>query len=114
MDIKIDYEKCLAFIERTNRIKLYPFQKDMLYALCQGAQVMTCRCAGRTMITKGIGDYIAHTLDRAPVDDAVIAIPYTTIISQSRLLTPEWIERMKNCMSSTEFEREYSLVEGVK
>lgn len=110
MNMKIDYGKCIAFIERTNRIRLYDFQKEMLWSLCQGEPVWACRCAGRTMIAEGLGKYIAYLLD-TPLfmaeQEATVCIPYTTVVENSKLLTSEFIEQMRNTINPEQFKREY-------
>lgn len=110
MKIKLDYDECLNFIEKNGRIKLYPYQKMMLWAMCQGEPFSSCRGSGKTMLAKEVGAYVATKLDDfGNQPDAGLAFPYTTVMSESRLITEHLVEMAKNSLSPQAFSREYSL-----
>lgn len=103
----INYEDCLKFIEKTNRISLFPYQKIMLHAMCQGIPVSACRCAGKTMIAKGIGDYIAKKLDEPCCDG--IAFPYTVLMKEVPYVNEAYIAGIRALISPEQFKKEYAL-----
>jgi len=62
--MKIDYEDCLAFLEHELRVRLYPYQKEILKAFCEGKEVRTARGIGRSYVADALGKYVASLYDK--------------------------------------------------
>ena len=107
MNRKVSYEDCLSFIKHRLRIKLYDFQKEIIKCFCEGKEVRTARCAGRTMCADAFGKYIAYLYDRNDYSvEPDVVIPYQRLI-RNGLLDESHIERNRMILSSEAFERDY-------
>lgn len=58
----INIENVINYIETTNHIKLYDFQKEILRHIIKGDIVYTPRCAGRSLLVEGYADYMKKYL----------------------------------------------------
>ena len=73
---KISYKKCMHFINNVLRINLCDYQKEIIKCFCEGKEVLTGRCTGRSMCADAYGKYITHLLknnDYQNKPDIVIA-----------------------------------------
>ena len=107
----VDYDDCLAFIEKEMNVKLYPFQKVILYCMIHGYEVRTPRGCGRSMIAKGIGQYIAKRLSTQEYSKKPeITISLETVRTESNLISDSCLDAIKRCWAcnSERFEKEYN------
>lgn len=104
---EISYEDCIEFIERELHVKLYNFQKEIIKAFCEGKEIRTCRCAGRTFCAEVFGKYIAHVYDRNDFRTAPeVTIPYQRLVEEN-VLSDEIINKNRAWMSEDKFQTEY-------
>ena len=102
-----NYEDCLKFIENELHIRLYDFQKEIIKCFCEGKEVRTCRCAGRTFCADAFGKYIAHLYDRNDYTvEPDVVIPYQRLV-RNGLLDESHVERNRMLLSLEAFERDY-------
>lgn len=107
MHREISYEDCIGFIERELNIKLYNFQKEIIKAFCEGKEVRTCRCAGRTLCAEAFGKYIAHVYDRNDYfATPEVTIPYQRLVEEN-VLSNEIINKNRSWMTEERFQTEY-------
>ena len=103
-----NYNECLQYIEQTNNVKLYPFQKIMLYYMMQGREVRSPRGCGRGMIAKGIGQYITQRLSAQDYTKRPeCTITADVVMAESNLLTETALKTAKRLLGDDEFEVEY-------
>lgn len=106
--LQSNYEDCLKFIETTTNTKLYPYQKIMLYYMLQGREVRSCRGCGRSMLAKGIGQYITKRLSEQDYTKRPeIVINADTVIEESDLINKHTLETAKRLLGDEQFEIEY-------
>ena len=124
-----DYERCVWYVEDILNMKLFPYQKLMLKAFCDGLNVRTARGLGRTTVASQLGSYAAfefckenpglHDIGfRFGVDEAKrlekndftvapdVIFPYTCGVKYG-LLNKGVIESLKSTMSERDFNRDF-------
>ena len=103
-----NYNECLQYIEKINNVKLYPFQKVMLYYMMQGYEVRSPRGCGRSMIARGIGQYITNRLSAQDYTKRPkCTITADVVMAESDLLTETTLKTAKRLLGNDEFEVEY-------
>ena len=107
--MKPNFNDCLNYIESTQHIKLYPFQKEILKAFWEGKEVRVAKHLGRSTIAKGLGAYITHIYehnDYAKEPDVIF--PYTCVVENNQ----SFFEEQKHLISEDVFKREYECIWG--
>jgi len=105
--IDIDYIDCCNYIEKINNITLFEYQKDMIRSWCEGKSVISARCAGRSMLAKGLSDYIRTKLENNNYNETPeIIIPCSKVV-QAKLISSDTIKNIAKEMNKESFEREY-------
>lgn len=98
-NLKIDYEDCLNYIRMMLNVKLFPYQEEMLRALCDGYEVRTARGIGRSFVASCIGNYVAYMLGK----NNYLAKPDIEFTSECAikhgLLTSEKVRKMEKDVS---------------
>ena len=56
---KINYDECLSYVRDTLKLPLFPYQEEMLRALCNGEEFLAARGIGRSYVANCFGRYIA-------------------------------------------------------
>lgn len=103
----INYNECCKYIEKTNDITLFPYQKDIIRGWCEDKEVRTCRCAGRSMLARGFGKYITLILENNNYEaDPEVIIPYYRLV-ECGLYSEYAINRAKCDLTKDQFEKEY-------
>ena len=104
------YEDCINYLEKKLGYRFFPYQKDMLKALCEGKEFISARAIGRTFVAECFGKYIAHLYDRNDyTKEPDVIFPYTVAhedgyISDHMFI---FIERQRNNIPEEWFNREY-------
>lgn len=105
--IDLDCKDCCNYIEKTNNITLFEYQKDMIRAWCEGKSVRSARCAGRSLLAKGFSDYIRKKLENNNYDETPeVIIPCSKVV-QAKLISSDTIKNIAKKESKESFEVEY-------
>lgn len=104
MDIK--YHECSWFIKHKLKINLLPYQEVMLKAMCDGLEIRSARCIGRSFVADAFGKYVAsiagaNNYEKKPD----VVFPYTCAI-ESGIITEERVAHIKQEFKPEVFERE--------
>ncbi len=104
--MKIGYKECSAFIKNNLKITLFPYQEEMLKAFCEGKEVRSARCVGRTFVADAVGQYVAHTLgENNYTAEPDVSFPYHYAVKHN-LMTKDMVEHIRSCCDSDTFKRE--------
>lgn len=104
--MKVKYSECSKFIKRELKIDLYPYQEVMLKAMCDGLEIRSARCIGRSFVADAFGKYVASIAGANNYDkNPDVVFPYTCAI-RSGVITEEQIALMKQECTPEVFERE--------
>ncbi len=105
--MEYNYNDCLSFVKHKLRIHLYPFQEEILKAFCEGKEVRTSRCVGRSYVAKAFGQYVASLYDKNNYSKTPdVVFPYSCALNAG-LIDREFINSEKKGLSREAFEREY-------
>ena len=105
--IDLDCKDCCNYIEKTNNITLFEYQKDMIRAWCEGKSVRAARCAGRSLLAKGFSDYIRKKLENNNYNETPeVIIPCSKVV-QAKLISSDTIKNIAKKESKESFEMEY-------
>ena len=108
---KVSYDECIDFIEKYTDIRLFGYQKEMLKAFCEGKEVRSARCAGRSLVAKVFGEYIARVYDRNDYEvEPELTISWEEVMGVG-LVSEEQINRAKEHLGEEQFKLEYCQVE---
>ena len=92
--MKYNYRECSNFIKRELKIQLFPYQEVMLKAMCEGLEIRSARCIGRSFVADAFGKYVASVAGKNNYDkDPDVVFPYTCAL-ESGLLTKEQVALM--------------------
>lgn len=104
--MKYSYPECSRFIKWKLKITLFPYQEVMLRAMCEGLEIRSARCIGRSFVADAFGKYVASVAGKNNYDkDPDIVFPYTCAL-ESGLLTEEQIALMERDWSPEVFQKE--------
>jgi len=79
----------------------------MLKAFCEGKEVRSARCVGRSYVAKLFGQYVANLYDKNDYNKTPdVIFPYSCALNAG-LISREFINREKEMLSREAFEREY-------
>lgn len=105
--MEYNYNDCLSFVKHKLRLKLFPYQEEILKAFCEGKEVRTSRCTGRSYIAQAFGQYVASLHDKNNYSrEPDVIIPYTCAIEHG-LLTQKMIDHARATLNEDMFAREY-------
>lgn len=100
----ISYIECSTFVKEKLKINLFPYQEDMLRAFCEGKEVRTARCIGRTFVAECFGQYVAHLYDKNDfTKEPDVVFPY--MVAEPYHIPEKFVENMKKMMSEDDFNR---------
>lgn len=104
--MKYSYSECSRFIKRELHINLFPYQEVMLRAMCDGLEIRSARCIGRSFVADAFGKYVASIAGKNNYDKVPdIVFPYTCAL-RSGLLTEGDIALMEKECSPEVFQKE--------
>lgn len=104
--MKINYADCASFIKHKLRINLYPYQEEMLKAMCDGLEIRSARGIGRSFVAEAFGKYVASIVGKNNYDRTPdVIFPYTCAV-ESGIISEEQIDMMKRKYNPEVFERE--------
>lgn len=105
--MQYNYNDCLSFVKHKLRVKLYPYQEKMLRAFCEGKEVRSARCVGRSYVAQAFGQYVASLHDKNDYSKQPdVVFPYTCAMEYG-LITPKMIDHQREILSQAAFNREY-------
>jgi len=105
--MEYNYKDCLRFVEEKLRVSLFPYQKQMLKAFCEGKEVRSARCVVRTYVAKAFGQYVSSLCDKNDYNKTPdIVFPYSDALEYG-LIDQHLIDRAKTALSLDDFRREY-------
>ena len=108
--MKFDFNDCINYVETTQHIKLYPFQKEILKAFWEGKEVRVAKHLGRSILAKGLGAYITHIYKHNDyTKEPDVIFPYTCLV-ENNLMSDSFFKEQKHLISECAFKREYECI----
>ena len=105
--MQYNYKDCLSFIKHKLRVKLYPYQEEMLRAFCEGKEVRSSRCVGRSYVAQAFGQYVASLYDKNDYSKQPdVIFPYHYAVEHG-FITQKMIDHERRKLSPEMFNREY-------
>lgn len=105
--MEYNFKDCLYYIKHKLKIHLYPYQELILKAFCEGKEVRTSRCIGRTYVAEAFGKYVANLYSSNNYSkNPDVVFPYDCALKNG-LITQNFINQMQNKLSSETFNREF-------
>ena len=107
MNKSYNYNEAMGYITNKLGIKLFPHQQLMLKAFCEGFEVRTARCVGRSTVADAFGKYVAYKLgtnDYSKIPE--ITFPYKCAV-ESGLMTEDIINKFRRELKPEVFQKEF-------
>mgnify|MGYP003296831075 CR=1 FL=1 len=96
------------------QIELFDFQKIIIKCWCEGLEVRTARCAGRSFLANAFGKYVAHLYSENDYNvKPYVIIPYYNALDCG-LIDEGFISEMRNSSSEKSFNRDFLGIDTIK
>ena len=104
---KFSYDECIDFIAKHTNVRLFEFQKEMLKSFCEGREVRSSRCAGRSLVAEVFGKYVAHVYDRNNYEvEPELVISWEEVMEVG-LISEDCISNIRRHIGEEQFKLEY-------
>lgn len=108
----INIDKVVKYIEETNKVRLYDWQREILKHIIRGDIIYTPRGCGRTMLVNGYADYMKKHLGKTSYlnnkNDYDVVFTYEDCSPNVGVSIKDYIRLAKN--NPTLFEREFEAI----